>query len=238
MNAQRHTSAYRTLLRAYPRSFRHDYGEPMTQLFADRVRDVGATAWLRVVPDLARTAPQQRIEAIMSHRSKGTTVLAIGTLGILLAFVVVGVGGPGGLLPVVAVIVALIYTQRRLFASMFGADRIPLRRAVTQTWWAPLAALMAATEIFFGTVNALDASNWGGRVFGSTILWAVGAAMLYGLTRRPFARTAGNTMILLASLPYFALFWAIVPPLMGLVLWTGVIRDGFDHERSAAPATS
>ena len=55
--AGRHQSLYRALVSLYPRSFRTDYGEPMVQLFADRVRDVGARAWLRAVPDLARTVP-------------------------------------------------------------------------------------------------------------------------------------------------------------------------------------
>jgi len=224
----KHQSIYRAALRLYPRSFRHDYGDAMQQLFADRVRDVGARAWLRIVPDLARTVPQQRIEAFMnSSRARLPVLIAAGVVSIV---AVIGAGGPGIIFVAAITFTLLVLTQREFLASMFGTDRVPLRRAVVQTWWAPLAALMAGTEIFFGTVNALDASNWGGRVFGSTILWAVGAAMLYGLTRRPFARPQANAMILLASMPYFALFWAIVPPLMGVVLWVGVLSSGFDTE--------
>ena len=161
-----------------------------------------------------------------------TIITGIAAVGVM----TVGFGGPG-LMPVVLVAFLLaLLTQRRFFLAMFGNDRIPLRRAVTQAWWAPLAALMATVEIFFGTVNAFSASNLGGRVFGSTILWAAGAAMLYGLTRRPFARTEGNAMILITSLPYFALFWAIVPPLMGVVLWIGILSSGLDAERRTPAA--
>jgi hypothetical protein len=235
VNANRHVAAYGVVLRLYPRSFRRDYAEPMQQLFADRVRDVGATAWLRIAPDLARTVPQQRIEAVMSNnKARLPVIIATVIVGII---AILGTGGPGIIFVAAIASTVLVFTQRELLASMFGSDRIPLRGAVTQTWWAPLAALMAVTEIAFGTVNAFSASNWGGRVFGSTILWAMGAAMLYGLTRRPFARAAGNSMILITSLPYFAMFWMIVPPLMGVVVWIGLLRDGFDTKPEPLPVT-
>jgi hypothetical protein len=237
----RHTATYRALLRAYPRSFRADYGAPMTQLFADRLNDVGAKAWLRTVPDLARSAPQQRMETVMSALSQFSPftrflalIAATGALGVAVVF-----GGGPGLMPwVLVAFIVVLFSQRRFFGSMFGGDRVPLRSAVRQAWWAPLAALMALVQIFFGTVNAVSAHNLGGRVFGSIILWATGAAMLYGLTRRPFARAEGNAMILLTSLPYFALFWAIVPPLMGVLLWVGVLSSGFDAERRTPAAVA
>ena len=59
---------YRALLLAYPREFREEYGEPMTQLFRDQCRDEwrhgGPPAlvmlWLRTLADLAATAWQER----------------------------------------------------------------------------------------------------------------------------------------------------------------------------------
>lgn len=35
----RHVRVFRGLLRAYPDAFRSDYGDEMTRLFADQVRD-------------------------------------------------------------------------------------------------------------------------------------------------------------------------------------------------------
>ncbi len=144
MNATRHARTYRAVLHAYPRSFRRDYGEPMTQLFADRVRDVGAKAWVRVVPDLARSVPQQRIEAVMSKRPNSASVIVICVVVGVAA--VIGAGGPGIIFVAAIALTALVLTQREFFASMFGGDRVPLRRAVTQAWWAPLAALVARSK--------------------------------------------------------------------------------------------
>src|SRR5205814_2276738 len=77
--ADRHLRLYRAALVLYPRSFRRSYREPMLQLFGDCVRDVGAKAWLRAAPDLVRTVPAQRIEAVMNrlHLSSGARVVAL-----------------------------------------------------------------------------------------------------------------------------------------------------------------
>src|SRR5205807_1678717 len=109
-SAARHCSIYRAVLRLYPRSFRNDYGEPMAQLFADRVRDVGGKAWLRTIPDLIRTVPVQRTEAAMSL-SSGARVVAIALIVLGATVVSVGLGGgavPGNALILVASIPALL----------------------------------------------------------------------------------------------------------------------------------
>lgn len=234
-HVSRHTSAYRALLRAYPRSFRRDYGEPMTQLFADRVRDVGAKTWLRVVPDLARTVPQQRIEAFMNNSKARVPVFVV--MAVVGVAAIVGTGGPGIIFVAAITLTYLLLTQAELISSLFRSDRVSLRRAVMQQWWAPIAAVVGVVEIIAGIGNALYASNWGGRVFGSTVLIAMGLGMLYALARRPFARAGANGMILVMTLPFFVMFWMVLPPLVGIVVWVGVIRDGFDHERVPAPAT-
>src|SRR5438874_1401099 len=115
----RSQSLYRALLTLYPRSFREGYGEPMAQLFGDRLRDVG---------------------------------------------------------------------------------------------------------------TSFEAHNWGGRIFGSGLLMAFGAAMLFGLMRRPLARQSGNSVILLATIPPLLFFWVIVPPLAAIVVWIGVISSGFSDQ--------
>jgi hypothetical protein len=232
---RRQCSLYRALLVLYPRSFRRGYREPMVQLFGDRVPDVGAKAWLRTIPDLARTAPKERIEATMAHMGSGTRVVAIAL--IVLGAVVVSIGAGGGAVPVVALaVIALLVSQRRLVAAVPSrGERAPLRHAVVQTWWAPVAALLGAMELFFGFGTIFEAHNLGGRIIGSSLLMAIGVVMIYGLVRRPFSRQAGNMLILLATIPPLLLFWVIVPPIMAIVVWVGVISSGFS-EPSVAPA--
>ena len=234
-SAARHCSTYRALLALYPRSFRADYGEPMTHLFADRVRDVGAKAWLRTIPDLIKTVPVQRTETAMSRLSPGARVIAIAL--IVLGATVVSIGLGGGALPVVLVaLVALVASQRKLFALIPGRDHAPLLQSVVQTWWAPVAGGLGLLTLAAGAANIIWASNTSGRIVGSTLLLAFGAGMFYGLVRRPFSRPAGNALILLTTIPALLVFWLVVPTVLALVVWIGVITSGFG-DRPVAAAT-
>ena len=227
MAPARHAAVYRALTVLYPRSFRHDYAEPMAQLFADRVRDVGAKAWLRALPDLIRTVPMQRIEAIMSRLSSAARVLALAFVVVGATIVSVGIGG--GAVPVIAIaVVAFLVSQRRLFASL-GGERAPLRHALVQAWWAPIAGLLGLAFLIGGVGTFFEAHNLGGRIFGTALLLAFGGAMLLGLVRRPFNRTQGNSLILLATIPAMPFFWLIVPLVLAIVIWVGVLASGFDE---------
>lgn len=222
-----HRAIYRALLVLYPRSFRADYGDPMAQLFADRVRDVGAKAWVRAVPDLVRTVPVERIEAVMSRLGPGARVLALVFAVLGAAGVSVGVGG--GLVPILAVaVVAVLVSQRQMFASL-GGERVPLRHALVQAWWAPVAGLLGGAMALAGVGTIFEAHNLGGRIIGSSLLLAFGGAMLFGLMRRPFARTSGNALILLATVPAMAFFWMVIPPLAAIAIWVGVLAGGFEE---------
>ena len=225
----RHRSVYRALLVLYPRSFRDRYGEPMAQLFGDRVREVGARAWLPTIADLFRTVTVERVESAMERLRRSTgarvVVLAVAVLGA--GVLVTGLGG-GGVAIVLACAVALtLLWQRRLFASLPGGERAPLRHAVVQAWWAPVAALLGLAMIAAGVGTIFEAHNWGGRIVGSTLLLLFGSAMLFGLARRPFARQAGNALILVATIPAFAFFWLVVPAVAATVVWIGVLGAGF-----------
>lgn len=60
-----HDRAYRALLRLYPATFRDDYGEEMTRLFREQLRDARASngrravvgLWARTIADVLETAP-------------------------------------------------------------------------------------------------------------------------------------------------------------------------------------
>jgi hypothetical protein len=226
---------YRTLLVLYPRSFRRDYGAPMAQLFGDQLREVGGRAWMRAAPDLIRTAPIQRIEAIMKRISSGGRVVALGLLVLGGAAATIGMGG--GAVPFIAIALAVVLVAKRgVFDGVTRGDRAPLRHAVTQTWWAPIAALLGLAMFVFAVGTVFEAHNLGGRVFGSLLMLVFGATMLLGLTRRPFARETGNAMILIATVPAFPFFWVVVPTVLALVVWIGVISSGFSDAPAVEPA--
>jgi hypothetical protein len=237
MRPARHHSAYRVLLRLYPRSFRDEYGADMTQLFGDRLRDRGRRAWIEAGPDLVRTVPVLRMEAAMTGLSTGARVVALAV--IVLGAVAVSVGFGAGAAPLLIVIAAVAGTvaltrERWVLAAAFGV-RAPLWRSVTQAWWAPLAAVLGVAMLVFGVGTVFEAHNWGGRVFGSAVMLAFAATMLLGLMRRPFDRVAGNSMILLATVPAFPLFWLVVPAAVALVIWIGVLASGFGDDLRAEP---
>ena len=236
----RHRALYRALLRLYPRSFRDSYAGPMAQLFGDRLRDVGARAWLRTVPDLLRTVPDERIQAAMTSLSSGARVAALAFVVLGGAVVAVGVGRGAVAIVAIAVlaitVAAVVVNQRRSLAAIRG-EHAPLRKAVVQAWWAPVAGALGALTLVSGIGTIFEANNLGGRIVGSTLLIAFGTAMLFGLMRRPFDRLAGNSLILLATIPGLLFFWMIIPPLAAVLIWVGVLSSGFSDE-PLSPAVS
>jgi hypothetical protein len=230
-----HLRIYRALLVLYPRSFRQGYREPMLQLFGDCVRDRGAKAWLRTVPDLVRTIPALRLEAVMS--GPGPTASKVAAFA-LLAFgavvIAMGLGGPVLTAAILLAVITVLALGRGALGPLFRGERAPLRHALAQTWWAPVAGFAGGALLFLGVGTIFEAHNWGGRIFGSAILLAFGFGMLYGLTRRPFSRSSGNALILITTIPGFLFFWVIIPTVISLVIWIGVFTSGFEDKSVAA----
>lgn len=83
---------YRQLLRLYPQSHRHDYAEPMAQLFRDQCRDAWRAKrsagifklWLRVLPDIAKTSiieqfnERNEIMKMFSSKNASTILTVLG----------------------------------------------------------------------------------------------------------------------------------------------------------------
>lgn len=128
-NARR-SLAYRIILRAYPRSFRDQFGPDMTQLFLDRRRHGanGTALVLREAGDCLRTAPRLHLEGSMSR----TVIIVLLTATVTLALA----GGPIGLIP--AALLAVVLVLRR--------DERPIG-ASGWHWWTWFAAGAAALAI-------------------------------------------------------------------------------------------
>ena len=228
---------YRAALVLYPRTFRREYREPMVQLFGDCARTSGAKVWLRAIPDLVRTIPSQRIEAVMAHLRPGARIAAIVFIVAGSTAVGIGFGGDFGLVPILAIgLTVLVAAQRGLFTPVFRRERAPLRAALTQTWWAPVAGLLGLTMLVAGVGVMFTGSNWSGRAFGGTLLLAFGLGMFVALMRRPFARESSNAVILITTIPCLLVFWVIVPTVAALAVWIGVLSSGFSDQPVAPVA--
>ena len=70
-----HLDLYRSLVRLYPRAFRHDYADDLVQNFADLIAHHGPSrTWRRTAVDLAVTVPRYRLETVMNPRHTNTTL--------------------------------------------------------------------------------------------------------------------------------------------------------------------
>lgn len=77
MTGERLLGAYRTLLAAYPRDFREEYGDDMVQVLGDQLRDCDASqrlpVFLRAVADLLATAARERLTTSVATPAAAST---------------------------------------------------------------------------------------------------------------------------------------------------------------------
>lgn len=124
---------YRSLLRLYPRSFRDEFGDDLSQLFGDLAADRGTrAAWTRAGTDLIVTVPRYRLEQIMTEQQSTTAVSAtIAVLAIGGAMSLLGGLYPGVLLLVAAVALALAQRSRLSQAICTPNSNLRRRRLIT-----------------------------------------------------------------------------------------------------------
>ena len=140
---------YRSLVRLYPRSFRHEYGEDLVAHYGDLVADRGArAARARTALDLAITIPRYHLEHVMTEKHS-TTVLGV-VIGLFaaggLASLMTPVGPPSLILFAVAIVLAV--TQRTTLSRALRVPNSNLRRRRLQTA-AALGATFVLTYVTF-----------------------------------------------------------------------------------------
>ena len=146
---------YRSLVRLYPRSFRHEYGEDLVAHYGDLVADRGArAARARTALDLAITIPRYHLEHVMTEKHS-TTVLGV-VIGLFAAGGALGlIGGLLGLI-LFAVAIVLAVTQRTTLSRALRVPNSNLRRRRLQT----AAALGATFVLTYVTFSLTVGDSW------------------------------------------------------------------------------
>jgi len=178
----RQQRAYQSLLAAYPSEYRSEFGEPMVQLFADRLREDGGGArtvlvWVQMLIDLAKSAFTERLETTMkSFRTDWWRILAL-PLAIFTVFAGVGNlapennldAGPNWQLGATAYAVVtviglglvigglIIRKKNRMVGSTMIAVGVIPAFPMTIFFWFPPVALVGVLSIVISTMAFLDA---------------------------------------------------------------------------------
>lgn len=100
MSTRRAERVYALLLRAYPAEFRTAYGREMMRAFRDLARHAGTTGfsfWIRMLLDVARTAPALRAELMRQRwnhdgRLEGGPMKTMGILAVLIGLIQIANG--------------------------------------------------------------------------------------------------------------------------------------------------
>lgn len=154
---------YRTLLVAYPADHRHTYGEPMVQLFRDRMRRDGGghrtfLVWFVVGFDLLSSAFKERLETIMALRNWAsrwweTTVVLLAVNSVVFGFMFInngylGWGVASGFVPGILLFAGL--GLRR--SQPAGATVLIIIGSVTAAtaWWAIYTIVLALVIVVGG----------------------------------------------------------------------------------------
>lgn len=165
--------AYRTLLRLYPRDFRHDFADDLVMMLEDLVANQGrAHAWRICTLDLLVTIPRMHLERAMNPSHTTTTI----TFGIALlaaagvASILTGLY-PGALL--LAAAGALAVAQRSALARAIRVPDTAVRHRRLRTAAVLAVSFIACYVVFLLTIG----DEWTAR---ETVLAIVGTASMIG----------------------------------------------------------
>jgi hypothetical protein len=172
---------YGTLVRLYPRQFRHDFADDMVLAFGELVEHNGrAATWRRVLVDLVVTVPTYRLETVMAPQrsTSALTALAVTLALCAVATFAAGVWPVAAILLLVAVVIGV--TERsHLARSLRPRSRSHRRRLLARS---AVLGLIAGAVLVIGLVDLGDESHWpAGRLllYNTLFLGAVVAALTH-----------------------------------------------------------
>jgi hypothetical protein len=134
---------YAALLRCYPKDFRREYGDDMTQLLALQLRDENALrVWGRTFVDLALTVPPLRLEAVMSRRNNPPDTAVLYAAAALACLAATALVGSAGRLAAVGLLVAVLFATLATLAWR-RARALDAGAGSSTRWWKYLVAGLA-----------------------------------------------------------------------------------------------
>lgn len=180
----------RLLLRAYPPSFRREFGEQIAQCAQDLRRHAGRPPWriaLYLLADTARTAPRIRLESAM----KDSAVVTVGLVGALVVLAL-AVGSPALAVAVLAAIAAIaVLTVAGLRHDRpLATHRPTTARRRLMTGLACIAAGLVILIIDGGELSEPVWAVWATVMLTGLVLVLHG--LLLGLSRTAERRSVGH----------------------------------------------
>ena len=145
-----HADVYRSLVRLYPKSFRHDYADDLVQNFTDLLARHGAShTWRRTAVDCVVTVPRYRLETLMNPRHTNT-ILYIITVVLALAAVATITTDlfVGGFILLAGAVVLAVASVSRLARSTRPADP-QRRRRMLRTAAGLAVTCVVSTSVFW-----------------------------------------------------------------------------------------
>jgi hypothetical protein len=150
---------YATLVRLYPRRFRHDFADEMVVVFGELVERNGrAATWRRVLVDLVVTVPVYRLETFMAPQRSTAALTALAltfAVGAVTTFAI-GVWPAAVVLLLVAVVIGV--SERSHLARSLRPENPSHRRRLLIR--GAVLGLMAISVLVVGLIDLGDETHW------------------------------------------------------------------------------
>ena len=219
--------AYRSLLRAYPRELRDEYGEEMTRCFKDLCREeledgggLGLAAlWVHTLPELLYTALKERSTMLARNTYRSVVGVALATAFILLIPLL---AAPAWTLADFAVAGTLIFGTGLTFVLVGRkAGNIAYRAAVGIALAAAFLLVWLTGAV--GIIGSED-NNANSMYFGVLAVGIVGAIIArfrpHEMARALFATALAQALVAVIAL-IFGLGSGSPPGVLGILILNG-----------------
>ncbi len=112
-----------------------------------------------------------------------------------------------------------------------------MKQALTQAWWAPIAALLAVGDVAMLILGGFTESI-GTLLFATLFTLGPAALIAFGLARRPEQRSLGSALVFVGAAVGVLWFWTLILPIVGIVVCVGVVASSLTGRRSPEPSSA